>query len=316
MAASSGLTWVRYGSLLVNPKLSREMRIAAQPLYRFRQLARVERDFTKNIGDLLEFVRVPTSEDVQAISPLSETEPIPMSRLIVSRGQLRVDEYGSGLNWTGKLEDLSQFSVEHIVVRKLTVRMVAGLDYLAGITLKSTPIKYIPTGASSYTITTDGSVPAAAGSNLNSYHVKNIVDYFKEQLWAPGYDGNDYLCVASIRALRGLRDDTEWLQAALYGDPDRLFNYEVGKLHGVRFVESNHPLILQKKGTGGILGEALFIADDPLIEGIVQAEHIRVDADKDFGRFKSAAWYYLGGFALTWDTPNPGEGRVIHVTGA
>lgn len=316
MPAQGGATWVAFGSVFVNPKLSKEVRFAAMPLFRFRQFARVESDFTKNIGDLLEFVRVPMSEDIQAISPLDELEPMPMSRLRVSKGQLRVNEYGSGINWTGKLEDLSHFSVDNIIIKKLTLRMVAGLDYLAGITLKSTPIKYIPTGASSFTITTDGSVPATANSNLNSYHVKNIVDYMKENLWCAGYDGNDYICIASVRALRGLRDDTEWIQAALYGDPDRIFNYEVGRLHGVRFVETNNPLVLTRRGSGNILGEALFLGDDPLVEGIVQPEHIRVDADKDFGRFKSAAWYYLGGFALTWDTPNPGECRVVHVTSA
>ena len=53
-----------------------------------------------------------------------------------------------------------------------------------------------------------------------------------------------------------LRSDPAWIDVHKYAQPDEIFNGEIGKLHGVRFVETAEAKIW--KGTGCPTGLAVF----------------------------------------------------------
>ena len=57
---------------------------------------------------------------------------------------------------------------------------------------------------------------------------------------APMIDGS-YVCVIHPSVTRDLRNDPSWIEAHKYAAPEEIFNGEVGKLHGVRFLESLFP---------------------------------------------------------------------------
>lgn len=56
---------------------------------------------------------------------------------------------------------------------------------------------------------------------------------------APTVDGNNYIGVAPCEVARDLMRDTDWLQVHKYSAPEGLFNGEIGKLYGVRILETN-----------------------------------------------------------------------------
>lgn len=55
--------------------------------------------------------------------------------------------------------------------------------------------------------------------------------------------GNDYVCIIHPDTTYDIWNDPEWVEVAKYGEPTRLFAGEVGRIFGVRFVESTEAKI-------------------------------------------------------------------------
>lgn len=301
------------GGYLANPRLSRQLRRAAQPLMKFRQFVRPEPGYGKNVGDKIEFLRI---SNVQSSGrALNETEKMPETNVIVSKGELVVKEYGNSIPYTGKVEALAEFSVENIITVALRDDMAKVLDKACAEEFKNTKVKYIPTGTPSnpsFVIRNNGTTVAAT-RDVSVFDVKNIVDYMKQVLFVPPYDGENYICICSVNFARMIKDDPDWEDAAKYGDPERLFRGEIGRYYGVRFIEETNALS-PVLGSTSYKGEAVFFGADPVVEGVVIPEEIRAKIPEDYGRSKGVAWYYLGGFKITWETGNPGEAKIVHVT--
>lgn len=79
--------------------------------------------------------------------------------------------------------------------------------------------------------TSNGTAASAANILDAATHIK--IDS------APTVDGNNYIGVAPCEVARDLMRDTDWLQVHKYSAPEGLFNGEIGKLYGVRILETN-----------------------------------------------------------------------------
>jgi len=75
-----------------------------------------------------------------------------------------------------------------------------------------------------------------------------------------------------------------------------IYNGEIGKYEGVRFIEQTN--IAKETWTNTLSNWAYFFGEDTVAEALVVPEEIRGQIPGDFGRAKGIAWYYLGGFAL------------------
>lgn len=80
---------------------------------------------------------------------------------------------------------------------------------------------------------------------------------------APKYSGNEWLCVIHPSTTLDLRlNDPLWMEAHKYASPEPIYNGEIGKLHGVRFVESTvSPVIKEDGAKQAIYQPMLFGAD-------------------------------------------------------
>lgn len=66
---------------------------------------------------------------------------------------------------------------------------------------------------------------------------------------APKYSGNEYLCVANPSNIHDLRvNDPNWVEVHKYANPEPIYNGEVGKAHGVRFVETTLAPVIKGDG--------------------------------------------------------------------
>lgn len=301
------------GGYFANPFISERLRFSTQPLMKFRQFIRPEPGYGKKKGDTVLFDRV--ANVATAGRAISEMETMPETTVAVDQGSVIVNEYGNSVPWTGKLEELSEFDVENIWLRVLRDDAAKTIDKQVGATFKLTNETYVPTGTDSaptFTETAGGNATAAT-RNIAAVDVKNIVDDMKSTFLIPPYDGENYMCINSVKFGRRLKDDPDWEDAAKYGEPERLFSGEIGRYYGVRFVEETN-VLNNVLGTQTFNGEAVFFGADPVVEAIAIPLEMRAKIPTDYGRDKGLAWYFLGGWQITFPDSAAGRLKIIFVT--
>ncbi len=301
------------GGYLANPSLSAKVRSIGQPMTRFRQFVRKEPGFGKGKSDTLLFDRI--SNVVVGGGAITELQNMPEDNFTISQGSLVVTEYGNSVPWTGKIDALANLDVNSIATKALKNDMVKALDRAAGALFRAAPLSYIPTGTSGTpTATFQATVATAATRDVQTFDVRRIVDRLKKSFVQP-YDGENYICICSIDFAGKIKEDTAgagWVEAAKFGDPDRLFAGEIGRYYGCRFIEESN-LLSNTLGTGAFSGEAVFFGEDPVVEGVVVPEELRAKIPTDYGRDMGLAWYFLGGWAATYTTNVVGELKTIRV---
>lgn len=308
---------------LVN--VSKNVRHASQPMYRFRQFVETEPGYGKQAGDTFDIYRVPYSPPTDE-SEFGELERIPQISVVPTRRSLTIKNRGKAIPYTGQLEDLAELDVESNVFMKfLKNHQAASLDIAAATAFKSSDLIYIPTSATAGTWDVDGTASTSATSNIATFHIKEIVDAMKVGVFGSGntgrpvpfYSGNEYICIASIKFLRGLKDDPDWVYAATYANEKGLYTGEIGSMpyYGVRFVESNFTSALSNGvGTNSVLGEAIIFGADSVREIVVVPEEIREKVPENYGLDKGVAWYSLLGFGRVWDFSADSEEHIVRVT--
>lgn len=297
-----------------NHDMSSQLRMAAIAETKFMQFVRPEPGYGKKQGESITITRVSNiAEPTSGV--LSENSRIPEDELSLSTVAITVSEYGRSVPYTSLSEDLSVFSMENIIQKKLRDQMSLVLDKAAAAAFKTAKIKAVPNGVASLSFSTNGTASGAASVNLNVYHIEQIRDYMFSTLYIPPYESDDYIGLISTKGKRGLMNDPKWEIWHKYTDPQSKYNSEIGRLENIRFVEVNNVNALSGSlGTGSVLGEAVFFGEDAVSMAVAEDPELRAEIPKDFGRQKSVAWYGIMSWGLIWDTGNAGEARVVHVT--
>lgn len=299
-------------------EMSSLLRQAAIAETKFMQFVKPEPGYGKKKGESITISRI-SNLAVPTNGRLTETVKIPEDDLSISTVAITVAEWGRSVPYTSFADDLSMFNIENVVQRVLKDQMKLVLDNGAAAAFKSTSnkIKYIPTGVASATVDTDGTASTTALANLNMYHVEAIRDLMYATYNVPPYEGDDYMCIISTKAKRGVVSDPAWEEWHKYTDPSAKYNGEIGRVENIRFIESNNTnAVSGSKGSGSVLGEAVFFGADAVAMAVVLDPELRAAIPGDFGRQKSVAWYGELEFGVVWDTANAGEARIVTVTSA
>lgn len=269
--------------------------------------------FGRKAGETVTLTRVrnitePTSAE------LEESVRIPEDDFNLSVQTITVKELGRAVPYTSLSLDLSEYDLENPIQRKLREQMRLVLDTKAATAFKNGQIKYVPDGGTSNTITTNGTPGAQATTNMNMWHVEEIRDYMFDTLQVPPLEGGDYLGIFRTLGLRGIKRDDDWEMWHIYTDPQAKFNGEVGRIEGVRFIETNHANALGKIGSSSVLGEGVVFGDDAVAMAEAMTPELRAAIPGDFGRSKAVAWYGILEMDVIWDTGNAGEAKIVHVS--
>lgn len=304
--------------VLKNHELSAKLREAAIPQAKFLQVVDVEPGYGRKKGDSITITRIRNiAEPTNA--RLAETDRIPIDTYSQSSVTITVTEWGRAVEYSHKSELLAHYAPEDKIQRKLRQQLRLVMDTAAAAAFKTAKITFAPTTLTGGTFETTGTPVTTALVNGTISHIKVLRDYMMDTLHVPGWnDGDEYLCYASTKFLRGIKNDPEFLAWRQYSDAQRShFRGEVGTVESVRFVEINHTQALaNNKGSGAVLGEAVIFGDDAVTMAVVEDPELRAAIPGDFGRQKAVAWYGVLEFGLVWDTANDGEARVIRVTSA
>ena len=307
----AGQVWLTnsLGGYMWSPNLSKVLRMALQPLVKFRQFADIKDAAVqgKGKGDTFHwnvYQNIATQGTV-----LTEGTAIPQSNFTIVQGTMTITEYGNSVPYSGKLDDLSEHPVREIVQKVLKNDAKKALDQAAYDQFNATPLRVIPTAGTdtaAITLYTNGTVTGTNNVAMGKAHVKNIVDTMKERN-IPPYEGDDYFAIAHPTTLRTFKNDLESMKVYVQEGFQMIMNGEIGRYESTRFIEQTN--IAKATFVNGKSNWAYFFGADTVAEGIAVPEEMRGMIPQDYGRSRGIAWYYLGGFGLVHSTA--AQARVI-----
>jgi N4-gp56 family major capsid protein len=313
-----GMLWATnsVGGFLANPKLDKVLQYSAQPLSRFRQFTEVKNAFGKNSGETFNWDKVANVSNPGR--RLIETDTMPKTQQIISKGTMAIYEYGNSIPFTKKLELLSAYDVDEMIKKGLLDDFRKCMDGLIEREYNKTYLNYVGTSATAYVLTTDSSLAATNSSVFNKYHVKNMVDELVKRN-IPPWDGEDYVCIASIEAMRGILDDLESTKYYTSEGMKNMMSGEVGRYYNCRFIRDNYATryaydeltgtSTAKTWTNGLSKDAYMFGKGTVAEAIAQPEGILPKEVTDYQRSKGLAWYFVGGFKIIWE--DQANSRII-----
>lgn len=221
--------------------------IEAQPNLIHDQFAQT-RPIPKNGGKKIEFRKFASLP--KATTPLTEGVTPDGKSLSVTAIEAEVSQYGDYVVYSDML-DLT--AIDPVVTEGVKV-----IGNQAGLTLDTITRNIMQSGTNVfYCPKEDGTeVTSRAGLDktckLTAKMVKKVAAFLKK-VNAPKIDGS-YVAIIHPFVAYDLQNDPEWIEAHKYTTAENIFEGELGKIGGVRFVESSEAKIYD----GGIFG-SLFL---------------------------------------------------------
>lgn len=297
------------GGYMYSDQLSKVLRMAVQPLCKFRQFADVKDAAAGGLHKGQEFHWNVYSDTAGQGTVLAEGSTIPETNFTITQGTLTMTEYGNSVPYTGKLDDLSEHPVKEVINKVLKNDAKKAFDIAAHGQFNLTPLRVVPTAGtntSAVTLTTNGTATLTNNIALGKEHVKSIVDLMKERN-IPPYEGDDYFAIAHPTTWRQFKNDLESIKQYTSEGFGLIANGEVGRYENTRFVEQNN--IAKESWTNAKSNWAFFFGADTVAEGIAVMEEMRGKIPTDYGRSRGIAWYYLGGMGLIHNSA--AQARVV-----
>lgn len=283
---------------------SREILFFAQPNLVFAQFVDRRTELNAEPGDTIKFTKY---FDVEGDALLSEVENISVTNIAAHQVHIQVQEYGYG---TSESERLVRTSWDDVVARSV---MLLGQHY--GRTVDRLIQNHFRSAGSLRTVYVGGAANRSALTATDTMDVQSIKDAVEilavEK--APGIGGN-YVCIVHPHVARGLRDDSEWIEAHKYTQPgvNNIYRGEIGMMEGVRFVQTTNTAVINTSGdvlmdgkdTGedqAVYNASYDVYQSPLFgaNAVGWAEALPVQFRDngviDFGRTRELAWYSIMG---------------------
>ena len=228
------------GGYMYSDNLSDELRMAVQPMTKFRQFCDVK-DATQQgkkkgdtfLWDVYQDVATPAG------ATLTETNTMPETNFTITQGTLTITEAGNSVPYSGKLDDLSQHPVKTIINKVLKNDASKWFDAAAATQFNATPLRVVGTSSTTITLTTNGTATATNSQALNTGHVKLIVDEMKERN-IPAYTGDDYYALAWPSTYRFFKNQLESIHTYTDAGFQMIMNGEIGRYENVRYIEQTN----------------------------------------------------------------------------
>jgi N4-gp56 family major capsid protein len=298
------------GGFMYSDELSNKLRMAMQPLNRFRQFCDAEDGTEKGLHAGDKFNWNVYSDVATQGTDLTEGIAMPETGYTITQGQLTVVEKGNSVPYTSRLDDLSLHPVSVVIDKVLKNDANKALDIAAHAQFNATLLQASHDGTT-LTIDTDGTPTSTNNQALDAATIKSLIDTMKERN-IPMYDGDDYYCVGHPTTFRPVKNDLETIHQHTETGFGLIMKGEEGRYENTRFIHQN--LIAKEAGgwnTNSLSNWAFFFGEDNVTEGIVIPEEMRGKIPDDFGRSKGIAWYYLGGFGIVHNSTGALENRIL-----
>lgn len=179
-----------------------------------------------------------------ATTPLTEGVTPAGNSLTVTAITAAINQYGDFVSGSDLL-DLT--SIDPILTETAEL-----LGEQAGYTIDTIIRDIIVAGTSvQYANNRASRVTVAAGDNLTVLEIRKAVRTLKKNRARPLQDGT-YVALVSPSATFDLQSDSAWKDPHTYKDTTNIFNGEIGKMYGVRFVETTETKVFAAGGAASI----------------------------------------------------------------
>ena len=203
-----------------------------------------KRPIPKNGGNKIEFRKFASLP--KALTPLTEGVTPDGKSLSVSKVEAEVSQYGDYVVYSDIL-DLT--AIDPVVTEGVKV-----IGNQAGLTLDTVTRNVLQTGTNVfYCSKADGTEVTSREAldntcKLTAKEVKKVAAFLKK-VNAPKING-DYVAIIHPFVAYDLQNDKEWIESHKYATPENIYEGELGKIGGVRFVESSEAKVYE----GGVFG--------------------------------------------------------------
>lgn len=292
-ASGGGLTPL---SGVIQTVYSQEVLLAAQPLLKFDQFAVVKTELNVSPGMTIQFLGY---DNISLGGKLTEGTQMTTKTLSTNTRQITVYEYG---NAVATSEFLLQVSFRDVMA---DAAVLLGRDYATVVdgeersVLETTTQKVYGGRKASRDL-------LVAADILDVRAIKDAVEVLSTKN-IPKVNGDFYVCFVHPHQSRNLRDDSAWINASNYGDPDRIFNGEIGRIEDVVFVETTDLTVVPKstgsapQNTNVDTYKALLFGAEAFAKAVALPVEMRDNGIVDFGREHALAWYSIMGFGTLRD---------------
>ena len=278
---------------------SREIEFKALPVMRFAQFATQKTELGVEPGLTIAML---TYDNLALGGALEEMQNMSTQALSGSMKQITVQEHGNAVS---NSELLIQSSFDDIMA---TTTTLLGRDYalvmdceLRDVALSGTNVVYANKKA--------GRTSLVAGDKMQVATIKDAIEILATNN-APKYNNMYWICFVHPHQSRDLRDDSAWINASNYGNPEQLFNGEIGRIDDTRFIETTlmcngacantdpaykAALVSGTNGNQTNIYQSVIFGD--AYYGIAWSlpVELRDNGVEDFGRKRSLAWYAIWG---------------------
>lgn len=231
------------------------------PMTRFMQFGQ-RRPLPRNSGDIVVWnrgFRMLQGFHLNEGSPISAVKQISTTDVSATILQFGDVVNISDLIQVTSVPDARKLATERLAAQAAetldTVVKLAILDKSGGVAVNETVTHYIKGSTSAYFA---GSTDVTANSSLAKMQVSDIraVAFQLRALDVPTFDGTNYVGIIHPRVEEDIISDTKWENFHQYTTPENIYQGEIGRLHGVRFVRST----LAPVSAGSANGIAISVA--------------------------------------------------------
>ena len=209
-----------------------------------------KRPIPKNGGKKIEFRKFASLP--KAMTPLTEGVTPDGKKLSVTAIEAEVSQYGDYIVQSDVLE---LTTIDNTIIEATKI-----LGRQAGLTLDTITRNILQSGTNVFYAPKSDGTAVTSRSGLDNTCVLTVdlvnrVVAFLKKNNAPKING-DYVALIHPYVAYDLMNDERWIDAHKYTTSENIYNGELGKIGGVRFVESSEAKVYE----GGVFG-CLFLAD-------------------------------------------------------
>lgn len=196
----------------------------------------------KHEGDTVNFRKF--NSLTAAVTPLTEGVTPSGSSIDVTKVEATVRQYGDFVTISDKID---MVGIDPVVAETSAV-----LGEQAGLTVDTVVRDIVVAGTNVYYA--GGGTSASASKYLTGADVKKAVRALKKANAKP-YEGNSYIGIIDPETASDLMDDPMWQDVSKYNGGTAIMDGEIGKLYGVRFIETTNVKVADNIHSTMIIGK-------------------------------------------------------------
>lgn len=249
---------------------------------------------------------------------LEEDQPMGLIKLSVTAKKIVSQEFGAKMKLTKRAKNATAWGILEAHKQQLQQTVQRTLEKIGREALDTMPMTYVPTGATTSALRSDGTFVATQASFLNIYHLQNLGNICEDDLRIPTLNGMYALVVRGETEMAIKRDPDHFELHQGQGLAPLFPTKKIIGVGNIAVMTTNEPFVVAKGiGSGSAYSGGYLLGQDALIYAGIETMGLKYDIREnestDFGRFAHMAFYGDLNSGTYSDSANAGLVRGIRI---